>query len=247
MTPSDARCPTLSGADIHVWTARLADHHHATSDLLRILDQEELARAAQFSFERDRSRFIQTHAIVRQILANYCDTDAATLTFSRNGYGKPNLVLRANCPRLQFSFSHSGSCCLLAVRLDHPIGVDVEKIRDLPQAIEIAQSYFAPAESKALASLRGAAQRDAFFVLWTHKEAAVKGLGIGLAANLRRLEFDFGPADGPRLVSWDGDCSVAQTWSTFRIDPAAGYVAAVASTKPIGSLTLHNWSDAAAC
>jgi 4'-phosphopantetheinyl transferase len=238
MTPSGARCPTLSGADIHVWTAGLADDHHATRGLLRILDQEELARAAQLSFERDRSRFIQTHAIVRQILANYCDTDAATLTFSRNGYGKPNLVLRANCPRLQFSFSHSGSCCLLAVRLDHPIGVDVEKIRDFPQAIEIAQSYFAPAESKALASLRDMAQRDAFFVLWTHKEAAV---------NLRRLEFDLRPADGPRLVSWDGDCSVAQTWSTFRIDPVAGYVAAVASRNPIGSLTLHNWSDAAVC
>jgi 4'-phosphopantetheinyl transferase len=247
MTLGGTRRPTLSGVDIHVWTARLLDDHHVTGDLLRILDQEELTRAAQFSFERDRSRFIQTHAIVRQILANYCDTDAATLTFARNDYGKPDLVLRANYPRLQFSFSHSGSCCLLAIRLDHPIGIDVEKIRDFPQAIEIAQSYFAPAESKALASLQGAAQRDAFFVLWTHKEATVKGLGIGLAANLRRLEFDFGPAEGPRLVSWDGDRSVAQTWSTFRIDPVDGYVAAVASTNPIGSVRLHNWSDTATC
>ena len=236
----------LSIGEIHVWTARLVDDPLTTADLLRLLDQAERTRAAQLSFEHDRVRFIQAHGVVRQILAGYSDADAATLTLARNRHGKPYLVPRANGPNLQFSVSHSGNCCMLAVRLDHSIGLDVEKVRDLPQAMDIAQSYFTPAESRGLAALLGTARRDAFFVLWTHKEAMVKGLGIGLAANFGRVEFDLDPVGRPRLVAWDGDRSVAQRWSIVRLDPAPGYVAAMASAHPIGSLTLQNWIHAGA-
>jgi 4'-phosphopantetheinyl transferase len=233
--------PALSIGEIHVWTAHLVDEHRATADLLPILSREERAQAAQFSFERDRMHFIQAHGIVRQILSNYLDADAATLIFARTHHGKPNLTRRANGPHLEFSVSRSSNCCMLAVQLDHSIGIDVEKMRDLPQAIDIVQSYFTPAESKALSALRGAARRDAFFALWTHKEATVKGLGISLAAHLGRIEFDLDPIGGLRLVAWNGDQSVAQKWSVVRLDPAPGYVAAIASAYPIRCLTLHNW------
>jgi 4'-phosphopantetheinyl transferase len=232
----------LSIGEIHVWTAHLADEHRATAHLLPILSREESAQAAQFSFERDRRHFIQAHGIVRQILSNYLDADAATLIFARAHHGKPYLIPRGNGSHLEFSVSRSGDCCMLAVQLDHSIGIDIEKVRDLPQAIDIVQSYFTPAESKALSALRGPAQRDAFFALWTHKEATVKGLGISLAAHLGRIEFDFDPIGDLRLVAWDGDQSVAQKWSVVRLDPAPGYVAAVASAHPIRCLTLHNWS-----
>ena len=234
--------PALSIGEIHVWTAHLVDEHRATADLLAILSGEESAQAAQFSFERDRMRFIQAHGIVREILSNYLDADAATLVFARTHHGKPYLVPRANGPHLEFSVSRSSDCCMLAVQLDHSIGIDVEKVRDLPQAIDIVQSYFTPVESKALSALRGAARRDAFFALWTHKEAMVKGLGISLAAHLGRIEFDLDPIGGLRLVAWDRDQSVAQKWSVVRLDPAPGYVAAIASAYPIRCLTLHNWS-----
>jgi 4'-phosphopantetheinyl transferase len=238
--------PALSIGEIHVWTARLVDEHHATADLLRILSRKERARAAQFAFERDRMRFIQAHGVMRRILSSYCDADAATLTFARNHHGKPHLIARANGPNLQFSVSHSSNCCMLAVRLDHSIGIDVEKVRDLPRAMDIVRRYFTPAESKALSALRGAARRDAFFALWTHKEATVKGLGISLAAHLGRIEFHLDPIGGLRLIAWDGDQSVAQGWSVVRLDPAPGYVAAVASAHPMRCLTLHNWSHVGA-
>jgi 4'-phosphopantetheinyl transferase len=238
--------PALSIGEIHVWTARLVDEHHATADWLRILSREERAQAAQFSFERDRMRFIQAHGVVRQILSNYSDADAATLAFARNHHGKPYLIPRANGPHLQFSVSHSSNYCMLAVGFDHAIGIDVEKVRDLPRALDIVQSYFTPAESKALRALRGAARRDAFFALWTHKEATVKGLGISLAAHLGRIEFHLDPIGGLRLIAWDGDQSVAQGWSVVRLDPAPGYVAAVASAHPMRCLTLHNWSHVGA-
>jgi 4'-phosphopantetheinyl transferase len=246
MTGRCADRPGLSIGEIHVWTARLVDDQHVTAALLPLLSQEERARAAQFSFECDRVRFIQAHGSVRQILSNYCEAGAATLTFARNRDGKPYFASQVNSPNLQFSVSHSSNCCMLAVRLDHPIGIDVEKVRDLPRAIDMAQRYFTPAESRALAALQGAIQRDAFFALWTHKEATVKGLGISLAANFSRVEFDLDPVDGPRLVAWDGNQSVAQRWSVLRLNPAPGYVAAVASAHPIRSLAWQNWSHTGA-
>src|SRR5262249_23254205 len=142
--------PALSIGEIHVWTAHLVDEHRATADLLAILSREESAQAAQFSLERDRMHFIQAHGIVRQILANYLDADAATLIFARTHHGKPYLTLRANGPHLEFSVSRSSDCCMLAVQLDHSIGIDVEKVRDLPQAIDTVLSYFTSAESNAL-------------------------------------------------------------------------------------------------
>ena len=243
MTPLCEDRAGLSVGEIHVWTARLVDDHRVTAALLPLLSRKERARAAEFSFEHDRMRFIQAHGSVRQILSDYAKAGAATLTFARNRNGKPCLVPQANGPKLEFSVSHSSDCCMVAVRLDHPIGIDVEKIRDLPRAIDIAQAYFASAESRALNGLQGTAQRDAFFALWTHKEATVKALGISLAANLARVEFDLYQVGGPRLVAWDGDQAVAQSWSVLRLDPAPGYVAALATAHPIRSLVCKTWSQ----
>jgi hypothetical protein len=75
MTVFYADRPGLASREIHVWTARFSDHHHAISESRRLLSGEERARAAQFAFEHDRVRFIQTHGIVRRILADYCGTD----------------------------------------------------------------------------------------------------------------------------------------------------------------------------
>jgi 4'-phosphopantetheinyl transferase len=232
----------ISTGDIHVWIACIADDCNVTAKFLPILSQEERAKAAHFVFDRDRQRYVQTHGIVRRILADYSGIDAATLTFIRNRHGKPHLAGRPNGQDLQFSLSHSGNCCLVAVRLDHPVGVDVENVRELPQAAEIAQRYFTADEVRFILALPGEAQRNAFFDLWTHKEAIVKGLGVGLAANLQRIVFELDPVQGLRLAARDGDPSIGRTWSIFRLDPTPGYVAAVASGHSVRSLTLKNWN-----
>lgn len=236
MRPRRADRGGLAVGEIHVWTARLVDDAGLTASLLPLLSREERARSAQFAFEHDRMRFIQAHGTVRQILAEYANAGAATLNFARKRNGKPFLVPQLNSPALEFSISHSSDCCMVAVRLDQPIGIDVERLRALPRAIDIAQTYFAPAECRALKDLRGTAQRNAFFALWTHKEATVKALGVSLAANLARVEFDLDQAGGPRLAAWNGDQAVAQSWSVVRLAAAPGYVAALATAHPIGSV-----------
>jgi 4'-phosphopantetheinyl transferase len=237
-----ARSAGLAAGEIHVWNARIDhDDHRATADSLRMLDHGEQARAAQFSSERDRARFIQTHGMLRQVLAGYCDADCASLTFASNCHGKPFLASPANGHDLQFSLAHSGSRCLLALRRQHAIGVDLEQLRELPRALEIARSRFTAAESAALAALRGTRRRDAFFVLWVHKEAMVKALGIDLAHGLGRIEFELDAPAEPRLRAYGQGSSIAQSWSVLRLDPAPGYTAALASPPPIGPVILQDW------
>jgi 4'-phosphopantetheinyl transferase len=239
MTPN--RVSSLSAGDVHVWTARLVENRDTTADLLQILDGQEQARAGRFSFEGDRVRFIQAHGMARRILADYSDAEPATLSFAHNPHGKPYLVKATNGPDLQFSLSHSGDCCLLAVRLDQ-VGIDVEELRDLPQAADIAQRYFTPSESSVLGQLTGTARRDAFFVLWTHKEAMVKALGLSLAADLARVAFDLEAVGGPKLLGLGDDREIAEKWCTRRVDPVPGYVAAMATRHPFRSFALRYWN-----
>ena len=87
---------------------------------------------------------------------------------AREAGGKPFFPTR---PEICFNLSHSHGAAVCALH-DKPVGVDVEKLRPAP---------------KRLASGMG---DEAFFRLWTAREATVKRRGQGIGALLRPLEPD---------------------------------------------------------
>jgi 4'-phosphopantetheinyl transferase len=239
MTGNSMECVSLRDNEIHVWTARLIGDDAAAAEFTPILDRDERARAALFAFELDRKHFIQSHGFLRRVLARYAGRDAAELVFTRDHHGKPCLMPFSSAD-LHFSLSHSRDCCVVGVRLQYPLGVDVEERRDLPDAVDIAYQQFAPDEGRQLARLTGIAQRDAFLALWTHKEAVVKALGVNLGANLRSTEFEFA-AGQLRLKSWNGDMSIVRNWSVFPLDLGVGHIGALATVHPFQNLKLQSW------
>src|SRR5215467_16319422 len=56
---------------VHVWTAWLVDDDDTTAHHVGILDADERARADAFQRPWDRGRFVQSHGIVRRLLARY--------------------------------------------------------------------------------------------------------------------------------------------------------------------------------
>jgi 4'-phosphopantetheinyl transferase len=70
------------------------------------------------------------------------------------------------------------------------------------EATELAQSYFSPAEAKAVEGAGERARMRAFFQLWTLKEAALKSIGEGLPFGLEAFQFELDPniriVDAPR-------------------------------------------------
>jgi 4'-phosphopantetheinyl transferase len=245
MAACASRRSTLADGEIHVWTAAFVDDDSLTSRRLEQLDDDERMRAARLVQRRHRMSFIQFRAFARQVLGGYLGVPAAEARFGVGRHGKPHLVRGAKHPEIHFNISHSGERCLLAARLGCPVGIDIEEVRDLPGAVDIARRHFTRAEADALARLEGDARRNAFFALWTHKEAAVKTLGASLAENLQRLEFALDASGHPRLVSFDATPAASDGVWLRRLDAPPGHVAALASLRPCATIVSYAWNETA--
>ncbi len=199
-----APLPLLDRQDVHVWFCDLLCYADDRDTLAALLSLEEQARAARFAFERDRQRFILSHGLLRLILARYLGTGAGQIQFVTGVHGKPAVSgsIGMSIPP-EFSLSHSGDYALVALAAERAVGVDVELCRPGVEALKLAQRFFAPGESQAIARLQGEAQQHLFYRYWTAKEAYLKGRGVGLSLGLDRFEILF---DGPSFA--------ARVWST---------------------------------
>jgi 4'-phosphopantetheinyl transferase len=153
-----------------------------------LLDDEERDRASRFVRPSDRHRFVHAHAGLRLFLALSLGVEASTVRYETGAQGKPRL--RPGLPPLEFNLSHSEELGLLAVARDRSVGVDVERMRDLPDAMSIAETHFTAAESEGLRSLPPPERREAFFRYWARKEAVIKAGGEGLERALDSFEVD---------------------------------------------------------
>jgi 4'-phosphopantetheinyl transferase len=235
-------CAELKVGEIHVWNAPL-EGHCRTGELGKLLQPEERAQAAAFAFDLDRIRYIHSHGVVRQILARYTDRDPSELVFEGPPHQKPSLAPKFGDPDLHFSLSHSNRCCLVAVREGSPVGVDVEELRELPEAASIARRWFSRAESDALALLSGAPLQRAFYALWTHREAIIKALGANLEIGLRQLECALEPDGRVRVVSWQDEPAITRPWRVRPLEPMEGYLGALATLTHFDSLRCLTWDD----
>ncbi len=87
--------------------------------------------------------------------------------------GKPQVVSHEG---VHFNISHSGSRCICAVA-DLPVGVDLQEVRPVRRE-RLVLRFFTAAEQAEYRALGGT--EDAFFTLWTRKEALGKLTGAGL-------------------------------------------------------------------
>jgi 4'-phosphopantetheinyl transferase len=236
-----AHSASLRAGRTCVWTAELVDEDDATAEFACLLDARERERAHRFRFERQRRYFIQSHGILRRILAGSIGVEAAALVIREGPWGKPLMAVPKRDSELQFSLSHSANCCMVAVRSGGPVGIDVEQVRDLPNSADIANRMFTRAESALIGRLAGADRREAFFALWTAKEAVVKTLGRSLADYLDRMQFELDLAGRVRLVSLDGDSAAPRSWSVQRVDAPAGFAAALAGCPGFATVEHFAW------
>lgn len=123
------------------------------------------------------------------VLAAYLGTDPNSVRLIDGEHGRPALALPHD-QSLGFNWSHTGGQAVIAVGRHLTPGIDVERRRPRPRALQIAQRYFSQDESAALARLPETEREHAFLRVWTAKEAVVKALGRGLAFGLDRLSID---------------------------------------------------------
>lgn len=154
-------------------------------DLLHLLDPQEMAIAARYSFDNDRRRFVICHGCLRRILGERLKAPPRSLEILLGRDGKPFAA-----GNWQFNLSYGGSWAIIAIAERIPIGVDLELFRQFPEAVSIARNYFSPDEHRIIESTTEPKRSRTFLTLWTRKEAYLKATGRGLTASLD--EFSVG-------------------------------------------------------
>lgn len=218
----------LSANELHVWSACLEPERYSLSTLQRTLSGDEMDRAEKYRFAVDRDQFIAARGLLRMILGRYLGTPPEQLEFCYSAYGKPSLDIELGGTSLEFSVSHSSSWVLFAVTRGRQVGIDIERIRSLPEVQALVERYFSSAEQAAFRALPSEQQPLAFFRCWTRKEAYVKAKGQGLSLGLDRFVVSLAPGEPARLLDVDEDQQEASCWSLHELSPGPDYVATLA-------------------
>jgi 4'-phosphopantetheinyl transferase len=236
----------LRPGDIHVWTISLDMAAAGLAPFEKALSSSEMERARRFRFDQHRNRFIAGRGQMRTLLSRYLRAGPAELEFGHGPRGKPLLTGVLAEAGLNFNLAHSENLALLAVTRAGMIGVDVERIRPLTNASELAARFFSRRESAALDKLPPEQKPLAFFNLWTRKEAWLKATGEGIGHLLNAVEPTFLPGEPARFISLPADAQNAAPWILQDLQVAPGFVAAFAVCAQAGRLRCCCWDEEAA-
>jgi 4'-phosphopantetheinyl transferase len=210
----------LGSRDVHVWRLPLAQPPDQLAVLARTLGPDEQTRAARFYFDRDRNAYTATRGALRTLAGHYAGHAPEALIFGYQDRGKPYL---ATPPAgVDLNVSHSGDYALLAFTRTGPLGVDVERKRPLSDLPALAKVSFSPHEYAAWCRLPPLDQPEAFFAVWSRKEAFIKATGEGVS-QLADFDVSVRPDEPARLLR----VPAAQSWWLGDLPAIEGHAAAI--------------------
>ena len=222
--------------EIEIWGIWLTASDAALAHYRSTLSVDERHRAQRFSFAKLRRSYTLSRGGLRILLAHYLRCPPSAIELVCGAKGKPEL---RDSARIRFNVSHSGQIALYAFTLGCELGVDVEQVRELDDLASIAVRFFSTGEVSELLSLESEDRGLAFFRCWTRKEAYVKAIGHGLAVPLNRFRVTLLPGAPARFVQIASDVEIASDWTLNHLEPAPGYVGALAYQDSQRPTTIH--------
>lgn len=216
--------PSLAEGEIHLWMASLLQPSTYLNTLTAFLSSDELTKAQQFYFEKDRFASIAARGMLRKILGHYRSLPPQKIQFQYSSHGKPFLVYDTD---LEFNVSHSHERVLYAITRKRAVGVDIEYLRPVQELQQLAQHYFSKNEIAMLETVPPEKRLEAFYNCWTRKEAYIKAKGEGLSMPLHLFDVSLIPGEPARLLQTRGDEQEAHRWILEAFTPEKNYIAAL--------------------
>ena len=158
------------------------------------LPPKELEKYEKFRFEADKKRQLAGKILLFTLLTEIgTEPESVDGLFEYNSRGKlflPDL----DC---DFNISHAGDYAACGIIESGRIGIDIERKRDV-HISEVGDIVFNEAEIDFLNAQNPDKVLDAFYRLWSSKEAYCKALGTGISGNIKDIYIDIS-GDNPLL------------------------------------------------
>ncbi|SHM34757.1 4'-phosphopantetheinyl transferase [Cyclobacterium lianum] len=196
--------PLVPSGFLDIWRAPLDLSGKITDPFRPLLDAEEIRKANSFYRQEDKLRYLTGRGFLRKLAGNYLNRDPRTLVFSQSPYRKP--ILKADQP-FHFNLSHAGDWVVIALS-SAPVGIDIEPVNKAFAHEEVVSRFFEASEKAFIAA--SPSPKEAFFKLWTRKEAFLKGIGLGLSDHLQ----EYCLLDGKQTVT----IAEHQIYSAWRLE-----------------------------
>ena|SRR5690349_9764024 len=219
----------MASAAVHLWRVELDVGAESEAELRETLAPDELARADDFASARARRRFVVARGTLRALLADLLGEPARSIGIEEGASGKPRLAGAGH--RLRFNLSHSGGLALICVAEDAEVGVDLERLRPVPDAVAIARRRFSVEEAAFVEEGERAELDRRFLLCWTRKEALMKAVGTGLDFALGSFSVPLEPAGG-FVELGDPHGGEPKRWQLVDIAIDDDHVAALALAVP---------------
>ena len=208
------------GQTLDVWLLDTEDLAGEMGTDVSVLDEIERQNAAALKTPRLRRRYEFAHVALRVLLGRALDLPARDVRIVRGacprcGASGARPVLSQSKPELHFSLSSSEQLVLIGLA-SAAVGVDVQMIPSL-RAVDEASELLHPGERAELLALTPESRRAVFTVLWSRKEAHLKGMGVGMAHELVGEYMGI----GPRIA-------FPQGWTVLDISVPSGFFASAA-------------------
>jgi len=191
------------------------------------LSDDERARANRFVFDRDRNRFIVARGELRRLLGERMQMPPEDIEFRYGPYGKPEIQTGLSKDNLRFNVSHCEDIAIYGFGFGRRIGIDIEAIRYLPDADDVAACCFSAREIRAYRALAASEKQSGFFNCWTRKEAFVKAVGDGLGYCLGNFDVSLVPGEPARILRVGTTAGKVCGWQLIDIGLLPGYSAAL--------------------
>jgi len=234
----------LAGTEVHVWWSRPSEGGRLRHGVGDILASDELEWLESLRAPRLRRARSWTRAWLRHVVGGYAELHPAVLPLERGEAGKPRHAcdsegapggIEGSVPGIRFNLSRSGRIAVLAVTRGGEVGIDVEKIAPRRSLDVLIDECCSPAERRALGAMDPASALRAFLVLWTRKEAYLKGLGTGLSLDPRQIRIEATESGGATAFHSEGASRAshpredrAESWTLVPLSAPPGYVATLA-------------------
>ncbi len=170
----------LEDGEIQVFYAAVMDWYSKYQSFEKILSLREKLKASRFHSDIDRVRYVLSRGLLKSIISEYLEIAISDVIIHQKDRGKPHLTEQSN-KRLYFNLSHSDDQIALVFSRSTQVGIDLEKIRPMPNFVSIVRQFFSKEELQFITTQKGkATQLEAFYHCWTRRESFLKAIGIGI-------------------------------------------------------------------